>query len=225
MRVRWLRADWPSSVRSLAQKMKLAEFQPDAVDGFLLHRVRDASIEGQYIEKVVYDDDIVDPFGVTQRFQRIDYRKTRFCLYSDFPQIEIWDSPRSVQGFTARLSEITRFAVSIATLSANTVQWIDAFARASSLRVELTAIQAGDVNLAEGVVGKLHLKGSGNVRDVLQQIIGRRSYRIEKAVLRTVAEMKPRSITLGRDATACITGPDGADLAPALRESLSSAVS
>lgn len=205
--------------------MKLSEFQPDALDGFMLDRIRDSSVEGQYIEKVVYDDDIVDPFGVTQRFQRIDYRRTRFCLYSEFPQIEIRDSPRSLQGFTARLTEITRFTVSIAPISADALRWIDAFAKASSLRVDFTAIQAGDISFSEGVVGKLHIKGSGDVPAVMKQILGMRSYRIDKAVVKTAAEAKPRSITLGRDAMACVTGPDATELVPALRAGLSSAAS
>ena len=52
-RVRWLNAQWPSSMRTIGNKLKAMPFSEDSMDGFAIERVRDDFIEGRYIEKYI----------------------------------------------------------------------------------------------------------------------------------------------------------------------------
>src|SRR3979490_2582417 len=104
-RVRWFGADWHVSLRTLAAKMRANTFQETSVNGFIVDSVRENTIAGRYIEKVLFQEKIIDPFGDEHVIDRTLYRQLEFNLFQTFPHIELWDSPRSTSGYVSKLLE------------------------------------------------------------------------------------------------------------------------
>lgn len=205
-RMRWLSAKWPLTIRKIAAKMKVVQFTQDGLDGFVVERVRESSIEGQYFEKVNYEQTIIDPFGGEVIVSRIEYKRTRFRLLATFPQIEVWDAPRSIQAFATRLAELNDFSVAIAPIDVDVGKWIEAFRRQCSHDITLQAIQAGQVLFEGGVTGTLLLKGDDAIHETLQRVVGKRSHRIERAFVRLEQENGHVSIQFSRDGSARLSG-------------------
>lgn len=62
-RYRWLKAQWPISMKTLGRRLKAKEFNGDATHGFVIDRLRDDLLEARYVERVEYTETITDPFG------------------------------------------------------------------------------------------------------------------------------------------------------------------
>ncbi|PQV45031.1 hypothetical protein B0G83_119103 [Paraburkholderia sp. BL21I4N1] len=60
-RYRWLQADWPLPVRSLATQIRQRSFSDDGSSGFILDRVLDDFLEARYVERYEYEETIADP--------------------------------------------------------------------------------------------------------------------------------------------------------------------
>ena len=84
-RIRWLNAQWPSSMRTIGNKLKAMPFSEDSMDGFAIERVREDVNEGRYIDKNIYQEVNSDPFGKEEVIERTGYRSTDFTLVSQFP--------------------------------------------------------------------------------------------------------------------------------------------
>jgi hypothetical protein len=56
-RFKYLCAEWPVSISTLAERLRASPFSDEAGDGFTLERVRNSVIEGHHFEKVVVNED------------------------------------------------------------------------------------------------------------------------------------------------------------------------
>src|SRR5215469_13253307 len=126
-RVRWFTAEWPVSMRTLAAKMKSEPFREDRLQGFIVDRVREDSVEGRFIEKISYKETIKSPFGEEEVFDRVIYTQLEFNLSNKFPHLELWDAPRSTQAYISKLLEFSNFGVSIESLSVDLIEWTNLF--------------------------------------------------------------------------------------------------
>jgi hypothetical protein len=222
-RVRWLTAKWPVSLRAISAKMKAAEFKERSKDGFIIERAREALVEGQYIEKRLLEDVAIDPFGKEERTTFIDYRRVMFRLSGEFPQIQVWEAPRNVQGFLSRLAELNRFALGIGPLEVDVIRWSEVLARTGDLKVEVTAIQAGEIAFQDGVVGRVFLRGA-QAQNLMRQLVKNRRHRIERAVVQITNGRKSTSVQLCKDGAASLAASAAEGLVERVRESLSLAV-
>lgn len=160
MRIRWLGAQWTSTIRSLALKMKGVPFTPDSNDGFIVDRVRDTSMEARYIEKFSYQEAITDPFGNEEVYDRVSYRQLQFNLYKEFPNIELLNSHRSTHAYISKLLEFSNFSVSIIHLEVNLLDWVEAFRIKLEKNIIVDSIQVGGLELEQGVTAKVLLNRS-----------------------------------------------------------------
>src|SRR5687768_2763888 len=108
MRHRWLRAEWPLSIRALAARLKAVPFSVATSQGFVIDRVRDRSIEARFVERTEFTETIVDPFGTETQLPRLQFIQCPFAVYEEFPQLELIDCPRSAHVLLNKLSELTQ---------------------------------------------------------------------------------------------------------------------
>lgn len=222
-RLRWLKAEWPTSLRAMIATMKAAEFNERSGDGFIIERTREAMIEGQYIEKRLLEDVSMDPFGNEQRTNYVGYRRVRFRLRKSFPEIQVWNAPRSIQSFVSRLAELNKFALAIGSIDVNVIKWSEALSQGGGSNVEVVAIQAGEITFPDGVIGKVFLRGE-EARSVMDQIVKSRKHMIERVVVRMKHGNKAISVQLCKDGAAHIGSTDVEGLVERVRESLILAV-
>lgn len=219
-RVRWLRTEWPISMRTMAAKMKAQAFKRDSFDGFVIERVRDTFIEARYIEKLNYQETITDPFGVEQMYDRVAYRSVSFSLFSDYPQIELYDANRSTKEFINKLIEMYNFSLAVVPLSVKVLEWIDNFQKLTKQKVLVDSIQISGLQLEPGVVAKILLKGDYDVRGALRAIAEQRNFSLDRVQMRYTSGSGIIPVQLASSGTISVPDYHKNEVLPLLRESL-----
>lgn len=195
-RIRWFAAKWPLSFRSLSAKMKAAPFREDSVDGFIIDRVRDNLITGRYVEKLTYQEVIIDPFGSKNVFERTEYRQLEFNLFSQFPHIEFQDPPRSTQGFVSRLTELNNFSLTVSSLPVDLLKWISNFQSLTAYEVLVDSLQISGFEMEPGVTARISIGGDKDVRQTLQRLTKGKRFDLELVHLKIAHHDRAASIQL-----------------------------
>lgn len=218
-RVRWLNALWPSTMRTIGNKLKAMPFSSESMDGFVIERVRDDFIQGRYIEKYIYQEVISDPFGKEEVNERTSYRATDFTLFSQFPHIELRDGQRSIREFVSKLLQACNFTLVVTPITVNLFDWVSSFQNALGQKILVDSLQVAGVALEDGVTGKILLKGDKDVREAIDKIVGGKRYTLEKVQIKLTFGGKSLSIHLTNNGTAKFPSDHASDLLPVLRQS------
>lgn len=218
-RVRWLNAQWPSTMRTIGNKLKAMPFSEDSMDGFAIERVRDDFIEGRYIEKYVYEEVISDPFGKEDVIERTGYRSTEFALFSQFPYIELRNGQRSIKEFVNKLLQACNFTLVVSPITVSLLDWVSSFQQITGQKIVIDSLQVSGVVLEEGITGKILLKGNRDVRQSIVNIVGGKKYTLEKVQVKMISGGKILSVHLANNGTAKIPPDHTSDLLLLLRQS------
>lgn len=219
-RVRWLNAQWPSSMRTIGNKLKGMPFTEDSIDGFAVERIRDDFVEGRFIEKYTYQEVIAAPFGREEVIERTGYRSTDFTLYSQFPYIELRNGQRSIKEFVSRLLQVCNFNLVVAPVTVNLLDWVASFQKVVGQKILVDSLQVSGVELEKGITGKILLKGDKDVREAVDNIVAGKRYTLEKVQIKFATSGQRISVHLTNNGTAKIPPSHTSDLLPLLRKSL-----
>ena len=218
-RVRWLNAQWPSSMRAIGNKLKALPFSEDSMDGFAIERVRDDFIEGRYIEKYIYQEVNSDPFGKEEVIERTGYRSTDFTLFAQFPYVELRNGQRSIKEFVNKLLQACNFTLVVSPITVSLLDWVASFQKITGQKIVVDSLQVSGVALGEGITGKILLKGDKDVREAIDNIVGGKKYTLEKVQVKMTSGGKSLSVHLANNGTAKIPPDHISDLLPVLRQS------
>ncbi len=222
-RYRWLQADWPLSVRTLAKQIRQRPFSDDGSSGFILDRVRDDFLEARYVERYEYEETVADPFGKELVFNRLEFLQTAFRATSEWPGLELVDAPRSTQSLVSQFLEITNFGLPISPLTVDVMTWVNLFQECFGSQVVIDSIQLGAVQIEKGVRAKVVLKGEEDVRAACKDLVGGRKHVLEKLQFRVVRGQFRTSVLIANNAAVKIDGSDLHDeVLASLRDSLPS---
>jgi hypothetical protein len=183
-RYRWLRAQWPISMRTLANRLKARPFGSDVSHGFVIDRVRDDLLEGRYVERVEYTETVTDPFGVELSFERIEFRQSSFRATVFGAGLEVRDPPRSLQPLMNRLSEATDFEVVITPHIVDVLAWAAQFQGSSGLSAVVDSLHMTALQVEKGITAKVVFKGDRDVREASTLLAGKRPFSLERIQLR-----------------------------------------
>jgi len=219
-RVRWLGAEWSVPMRTLASRMKAQLFTSESFDGFVIHRVRDNSIEAEYVEKLTYQETVTDPFGNETVFDRIGYRRIEFTLFSEFPNIELHDAHRSTREFVSKLLELCSFSVIVEPVAADLLCWANDFQRNLGEKTVIDSVQVSGLELEAGIYAKVLLKGDKDVTAALENLSLNRKFELDKVQVKVRVGQKAFPIQMSNSGTARIPEDQWRELLPMLRSSL-----
>ena len=219
-RVRWLSAEWPISMRTLATKMKGHLFTENSFDGFVIDRVRDNFIEAHYIEKMSYQESITDPFGKEEVFDRVSYRSIEFTLFSDFPNIELRDASRSTRELTNKLLEICKFSLTVIPLAIDLLEWIKAIQIVLNQDLLVDSLQVSGFEIEKDIAAKILIKSHIDVRSALKNITMDKKYLLEKVQIKIVIDGEIIPILLTNTGMVKIPENQVNDFLPILRSTL-----
>jgi len=166
--------------------MKNIAFTEESLNGFIIERVRDTFINGRFIEKVSYQETLTTPFGEEQVIDRVLYRQLEFNLFSTFPNIELWDAPRSTQGFVTRLMELSNFSATLTPLSVDLLNWISNFQELVQGKVVIDSLQISGLELEKGVTARIQMNGEGDVREALSRITKGKPFDLDNVHIKLV---------------------------------------
>ncbi|MEK9951297.1 MAG: hypothetical protein VW687_03925 [Curvibacter sp.] len=189
-RYRWLRAKWPISMRVLAKRLKARGFEEGKTEGFVVDRARDDYLEGRFIERVEYDDTVIDPFGNETSFHRVEYRLCEFRASSEGPGLELVDAPRAVQAAISGLAEATEFGLAISPLNLNVLEWAKSVQHLVNVGGIVDSVQIGAIELAPGITAKALIRGSADVLSASSRLVQGKRHVIEKVQLRIPGSRK-----------------------------------
>jgi hypothetical protein len=200
--------------------MKVNAFREDGMNGFIIERVRDNFINGRYVEKIAFQETLTTPFGEEQIFDRILYRQVEFTLFSSFPNIELWDAPRSTQGYVSKLTELNNFNVALAPLSVDLLKWVSTFQAKIANAVTIDSLQISGLELEPKVTARVSINAEKDVRDALQRLAKGKSFDLDRVQMKLIHEGQRIAIQLTNSGTAKIDESLVDEFLPALRESL-----
>lgn len=220
-RYRWMQADWPVPIRTLAKRVKENTFSHDESSGFILDRVRDDFLEARFIERYEFQETVADPFGKELTFDRLEFRQTSFRAALGWPGLELVDAPRSSNSLVSQLLEATNFALPIAPLTVEVLMWVDSFQQVFGGPIVIDSIQLGSLQVEDSVRAKVVLKGDKDVRAACKELIRGRKHVLEKLQCRVVRGHLRASVLMANNAAVKIEGHDlHDDILQALRDSL-----
>jgi hypothetical protein len=180
-------------MRLLAKRLRSKSFDGEQVEGFVLDRVRDDFVDARFVEKIEYEDTVIDPFGVESSYHRVEYRKCEFKAMLNGPGLELVDAPRGVQTLVSRLAEVTDFSLSISPLSVDVLVWATLVQKHLNVDGVVDSLQVGAVELSKGVQAKAVMKGDGDVLAATRALVHGKQHVIEKVQIRFSG---PNRITL-----------------------------
>ena len=218
-RVRWLNAQWPSSIRAVGKMLIEMPFTDERMDGFAIERIRDDFIEGRYIEKYNYQEVISTPFGSEEVFDRIGYRTTEFTLFDSAPHIELRSYQRSIKELISRLLEACSFNLVVTPPTVNLIEWVSALQVAVDQDITVDSLQVSGVEIDDGVTGKILLKGVRDVREATDILLAGRKHVLEKVQVKFAGLNKTVAIQLSNNGTAKLPAVLPNDLLRHLRAS------
>ncbi|WP_159879086.1 hypothetical protein [Aquitalea denitrificans] len=220
-RFRWFNAEWPTSIRTLAQRIKSRSFDNDSGHGFFIDRVRDDFLEARYIEKIQYTDVVVDPYGEELKFDRIEFQQTMFKMLSSSPGLELIDPPRNVQALMNRLSEVADFGVAITPARANVLSWSTLLQEGERIISMIDSVQIGALELEPRIIAKITIKGDHqDVRTACAEFVQDKKHLVEKIQLRLASPYRG-TVILSSNGSATINSDNVTeDIIPALRHAL-----
>lgn len=208
MRYRWLRAEWPMTIRALARKVRQQEFSEGHASGFILDRVRDNSLEARFVERYEYTETVSDPYGKELTFDRLEFRQTAFRATPGWPGLELLDAPRSTQSLVSGLLEASNFELAVSPIDVNVLAWADQLQRALGTEAVIDSLQVAALMVADGIKAKVMLKGEKDVQAACKEMVRGRKHVLEKLQLRATIEGARTTIVLTNGASAKVDGID-----------------
>lgn len=220
-RRRWLRAEWPMAIRTLAKRVRQQEFSEGRASGFILDRVRDDSLEARFVERYEYTETVSDPYGKELKFDRLEFRQTAFRATPGWPGLELIDAPRSTQSLVSGLLEASNFELAVSPIEVNVLAWADELQRALGAEAVIDSLQVAALMVADGIKAKVMLKGERDVRAACKEMLQGRKHVLEKLQLRVTVGTTQATVVLTNGASAKVDGIDvPVELVEHLRASL-----
>ena len=220
-RHRWLKAEWPMTIQTLAKRVRQQEFSEGRASGFILDRVRDDSLEARFVERYEYTETVSDPYGKELTFDRLEFRQTAFRATPGWPGLELLDAPRSTQSLVSGLLEASNFELAVSPIDVNVLVWADELQQALGTEAVIDSLQVAALMVADGIKAKVMLKGEKDVRAACKDIVQGRKHVLEKLQLRVIVGGTRTTVVLTNGACAKVDGIDvPTELVEYLRTSL-----
>ncbi len=220
-RHRWLKAEWPMTIRTLAKRVRQQEFSEGRVSGFILDRVRDDLLEARFVERYEYTETVSDPYGKELTFDRLEFRQIAFRATPAWPGLELLDAPRSTQSLVSRLLEASNFELAVSPIDVNVLAWADELQRALGAEAVIDSLQVAALMVADGIKAKVMLKGEKDVRAACRELVQGRKHVLEKLQMRVTVGGTRITVVLTNGAGAKVDGIDvPVELVEHLRASL-----
>lgn len=214
LRMRWYEFPYSGDVlHKLGRKMLADPYRAGQAAGFRMTVVRRDELEGAYIERREYTEQIEDPFGEYIRVPRLEFRQVVFRVRSGAPLLELIDSGRDARLLLERVNTLSGGGIHVRPLSVDVRLWLRHL-EAQHGTVTVLGARLTDLTLSTSAAASVTVKGTQDIRGHIEDLLRGRQGTIERIHL----ELKRRpglvNIELTGDARAVVH--QGGDSAGAL---------
>ncbi|WP_392709574.1 hypothetical protein [Rhizobium ruizarguesonis] len=218
MRVRWYGLHTKLEASEIAGQLKSLPYTDDSRDGFLVDHLRADFVQGSLVQRLQTFHETIDPFGHAEKYEVVEYVRSRFRLSPKTSSLELTDPGRVGNRLVSRLSEALGFAFSIEEISVDPLAWASNFRETVGIYGSIERVQIGSVAVGNGAVGQVLVKGSGDVAEAAIQFVAPAEYKLEKVQLKFRSARG--SISFQRNAAVVLSSSVEDEWMEALRHSL-----
>jgi len=217
-KLRWfdMKTNMPMPV--LAERLARRKYDRNIGDGFQVLSIRPNVVSGEYIQRLHYSEEVIDPSGERETLQRVEYRRSTFHVSDNPSWLEFQDTGRQQNRLVSQLLEATDFDLTIVPIIVDPLYWAETFQKAVSEQCQIDSIHAKGVLIADKLIARIQVEGPGDVKGAIREFGGRVDIAPEKVRLRLVGSRGSMSFsaTAGLEAT----GPNSLSLVPIARSTL-----
>lgn len=223
LRLRWY--EFPRSpelFHKLGRQMLTEQYRAGQPSGFRMSVVRRDELEGLYIERRDYVEEVEDPLGERIRIPRVEFRRVAFKASSMAPLLELTDAGRDARLLFERLGTMAGERIHVRPLTVDVRLWLRHL-EAQHGTVKVLAARLTDLALSATASASVIVKGTQDVRGHLEELLHGRHGTIERVHLELKRRAGPLNLELARDARAVVH--QGGEVAGSLAaESLAAAM-
>ena len=143
--------------------------------GVLLQDVRSNYLNGQYIEKTIVKERVVDPFGKETVFEIPQYRTVFFRLASSFPQLELVNPLRSLGQFLTFFGDCTDNSTAVEPVIFDLASVCDLLHKDGE-QVTVRNASVSNIVLSNTVSADASIHGEEDVMSSVNSFMGKRKY-------------------------------------------------
>ena len=192
IRTKWLKISTDLSVVTLGEELSKRQIRRGATVGFELSEVQKKSIRGRFIEEIVDNELVVDPFG-----QEIIHTITRYAVFEFYIVatarrsflMRVSNPPRSLKSFVSALGEAFGFGFSIDPIELDILALTKYLRRATTARAcKIKKARVGAVRLSQSAIARIDVQSSEDAYGELQNVFDLRNSFLERATIELSAE-------------------------------------
>ncbi|EKJ93035.1 hypothetical protein C241_27165 [Bradyrhizobium lupini HPC(L)] len=218
MRVRWYGLHTELTTSDIAEYLKNMPYRDGSSDGFFVERLRSNFLEASLIQRLQTTHETTDPFGHQEKYEIVEYLRTYFRISPETASLELRDPGRFGSRLLSRLVEALDHRFSIEEPSIDPLVWATRFREIVGVYGSIEKVQIGSVAIADGAVGQVLVKGSGDIADAAIKFVAPAKYSLEKVQLKFRAARG--SISFQRNASVIFSTGLDEQWMDALRDSL-----
>lgn len=137
-------------------RQRLAEdlYTEEAGQGFRILQATKQEIEGRFVQRVAYTEEVVSPDGSLTHADRVNYVHTAFRLRPESCGLMLIEPPRSTSAFLYRLSHLLNYEVSVEPTVLSLIT-LKRSLQAALGRARVTSVKINGAVLAENVLADI----------------------------------------------------------------------
>ncbi|MBB4587947.1 hypothetical protein GGE50_003851 [Rhizobium leguminosarum] len=218
MRVRWYGLQTKLEANAIAGQLKRLPYSDGSQDGFLVDHLRPGFVEASLVQRLQTIHETTDPFGHAEKYEVVEYLRARFRISPEASSFELRDPGRASTRLVSRLLEALDHQFSIEEISVDPLAWAAKFRETVGVYGSIERVQIGSVAIADGAVGQVLVKGSGDIAEAAIRFVSPAEYKLEKVQLKFRSARG--SISFHRNAAVALSSSVDDDWMEALRRSL-----
>lgn len=217
-RFRWFDFKTRLSLSELAGRLRDRPYTDEKGDGFVLDQLRSDFLAASHVERVTRVEEVTDPFGRSEHYERIEYDLRRFRILDHGSTMEIVNPSRSSNVLITRLLEATDFDVEIAPISIDPMEWWSRLSRLASIPGTVDRVEARNLRVGENALAQIKVEGTGDVADALRRMAALKTVSFDKVRVRFPS--KSGSALMTASASVDLKGATEGEMLDGLRQSL-----
>ena len=225
-RIRWY-SILPFEARDMA-RISAACLRDEFVDGrnwgLQIESSSKKNVVGRFIEQHQVTDKVVDPFGKTLEFSRVEFSSLSFRLSADSINLELYDAPVSLIGaFLNQLAAYLDFEVSISAPQIDVLKCLKKIGTKTE-NMTVKSLFLTDLTLSSSTQAQVIITGTEDVRSQVGKIAGNRKYQIHKATFEAKILERGLKCEICSDARANVIRGNDDSVLNLLREAVADSV-
>lgn len=157
--------------------------------GVIVGEVRPDHLSGEFIEKTIIKERIVDPFGKEALFEIPQYRKLSFELTTAYPQLQMINCPRTVGQFLTFVGDCLENRVAITPVSFD-IGSVIRLLKSNKGTFAVQKVHARNIILSNTVSAEAVVQGTEDVNRLLTKFVGKHRFELASARMHFSVEDK-----------------------------------